>query len=86
MNELITQIESVLVSNLRPHFLIISKEEDYINIIIARSEYKYLSIPNRVSRIYNLIEALIPDTIPKNKIIIQAFDCDEMSDYLEYLF
>jgi hypothetical protein len=78
----LAEIESKLVYYLRPHFLSINKEKDFIHIVISHPKFNNLSIQQRVSLILSLIVDSNDDTL-KEAIIIEAYTSEEMDDLFE---
>lgn len=85
-----TELESLFVTSMRPHFLSITAEDDdvspYILIVISRPEYANIPIPERIQRCYNLIRISNVELLSSHEIFVQCFSNEELDDYLQYLF
>ena len=89
MEEILAQIESVLVVNLRPHFLSVTYEPDrvpYIQIVIVKDYKWYETMNNRISEVFNLISEANPDIMDTYSIVVEPFDDEEFSEIIEHGF
>lgn len=84
MNSDLALLESILVVNLRPHFLAITREEDYINIVISHPSFVLLDMSERISKVFDLLKIFAPDVLKDNIIVVQAFCADELEDLFEF--
>jgi len=68
---------------MRPHFLAITKEEDYINIVVSHPSFILMDMADRVSKVFDLIKIYDESLLINNVIVVQAFCADEMDDLFE---
>lgn len=83
-NEILAELESCLVAELRPHFLVIVKEDDFYNVIITHPSFVLMDMGERVGKVFSAIEKRSPKLIKNNIIIVQAFCAEELEDLFEY--
>lgn len=69
---------------MRPHFLAITKEEDYINIVVSHPSFILMDMADRVSKVFDLIKIYDESLLINNVIVVQAFCADEMDDLFEF--
>lgn len=77
-------LESIIAANLRPSFLAITQEEDYINVVISHPSFVRMEMSERVITVFDLIKLYSPDILKENVIVVQPFCADEMEDLLEH--
>lgn len=80
-----SELESIIIFNIRPHFLIIEYENEFFHIIISHPRYKGVTISNRISEIFSLINTCNKSILNKYLLIVQCFDPEEMNEVLEYI-
>lgn len=88
MKELLAEIESVLVINLRPHFLSVTYEEGenpFIQIIIANDYKWYEPLEIRISEVFDLLSESIPDILEKYTVVVEPFNDEEFGDIIDYV-
>ena len=84
MNSDLALLETIIVVNMRPHFLAITKEEDYINIVVSHPSFILMDMADRVSKVFDLIKIYDESLLINNVIVVQAFCADEMDDLFEF--
>ena len=82
------RLEYELIIQFRPVFLFISSPSDTgeIQIVLSCVKFNYLTIQERVTEIFKLINLKCPDIIENRLLIIQAFDTKQMEDVLIEVF
>lgn len=86
MNNTLTDIESALVTGLRPSFLAIGFEDEFIHIIVSHPSFEHKSISKRIRICYDLIRSYNRQLLKDNSIIIETYDSHQLTDLLEDSF
>jgi hypothetical protein len=84
MNSDLALIEAIIVTNMRPHFLAVSKEEDYINIVISHPSFVRMTMPERIAKVFDLLKVWGEEVLKNNTVVVQAYCADEMEDLFEF--
>lgn len=87
--DLIIDIEYVLCAYARPTFLSISDPDEHdgrIEILISSNVFDTMSIQQRITYVFNLLNSYIPDIIYNTLIIVNAHTNDEIEEILEEIF
>lgn len=81
-------IEQILIIRFRPTFLALTYDEecDIIDIVISANSFDYMTISERVVRVFNEILKQMPSVKEDYLIVVQAFTGDEILQVLEGLF
>lgn len=86
---LLVELESTLITNIRPNFLSVIYEADdspFIHIIISKSSFQDISVNDRLNQIFSLLKTKNPDIIEKHSVIIETFSSEELEDLIDSLF
>lgn len=85
---ILVAIEQILIINFRPTFLALTFDEDcgIIDIVISANSFEYMSISERIVRIFNEILKQMPSVKEDYLIVVQAFSGDEIMQVLDGLF
>lgn len=83
-----TKLEHILSAYARPIFLSITKpdENEDIVIVISVIAFKTMSIGERISYTFGLINKHCPDILSRRLVVIQAYTPDEMQKLLDKIF
>lgn len=83
---LLPRLEYVLSAHLRPTFLVITDPRDDINedihIVVSAHQFSYMTVPERITHVFKIISAHLPEILQKHLIVIQAYDTVEMEEVL----
>lgn len=82
--EILKSLESIICVHVRPHFLSITEEDGVFSVIISHPSFLFMTMPERVSRIFDLIRIWNPDILKQGTIVVQAFDGKELEDIFQY--
>lgn len=88
--EHLEDLERILVTKLRPTFLIITDPELHyegdIYIIISTISFKNMTIEQRIKNVFSLISKYVPAIIKHRLIVVQAFSSKEIEEVIEDAF
>lgn len=81
------RLEYILCVYLRPTFLIIDEDSaGDIKVVVSALSFSYLSIEERINKIFVLLREKCPDILEKRLIVVEAYNSTELDDILEQLF
>lgn len=90
LKERVADLEQILITKLRPTFLIITDPnihyEGDIYIVISTLSFKNMSIQKRIKSVFSLILKYIPDIIKNRLVVIQAYSGSEIEEVIEDAF
>jgi hypothetical protein len=85
----INKIETILITNFRPSFLVVTQNADsnfpYIHVILSAKVFNKKTVDQRVANVFNCLLKKDKDLVEKNTIIVEAFTSSEMADIFEYI-
>ncbi len=83
MMEAIADIEAAIVIGIRPHFLAISIDEEFIHVIVSHPSFTNKSISQRIRICYDLLREYNKELLKDNAIIIETYSPSQLNDLLE---
>lgn len=85
MTETLVEIEATLINEEDPGYLEISKQHEFIFILISRTDYKFMSLSERIARIFDVLKFYHQSVLDKNPVIVETYSEEELTDYFRYL-
>lgn len=79
----VVAIESTL-SKLNPHFLSVTDDGDFINVVVSHPRFVFQQMHERVADVFSLIKKYNVDIMKRKLVVVQPFSADEMQDLFEY--
>lgn len=83
-NEICIELENTLVCHLRPHFLKVELDKDFIHIVVCHPKFTNLSVGERIGNVFSLLNTYNNDIINSVTVIIEVFSPDEINDLFEF--
>jgi hypothetical protein len=87
-NTSIAEIEGLLISHFRPYFFSrVSLPEESpprYQFLICSYRFENMSVNDRISYVFNLINSTNAGILDDNVIIVEAFTASEFEDLIEY--
>jgi len=80
------EIESTLISYLRPHFLTIDDVDGAIHVVVIHPRFKPMETKARIKLVFDLLKQYNEDVVRNNTIVVEAFDSDQFQELLEEIF
>jgi len=81
-NNSLAEIEAALIYGLRPHFLIVSQDEEFIHVVVSHPSFAYKSISKRIRICYDLLRSYNSELLKNSCIIIETYDPSQLNDIL----
>ncbi len=85
MLEIITELECTLINEENPGYLEISHQSGFLYILISRTEYKFMSLSERITRIFDILKYYHSSVLEKYPVIVETYSEAELVDYMIYL-
>lgn len=81
------KLEYILCAYLRPTFLILEEDDGGdIKIIVSTNSFSYLTIDERINKIFVLLYDKCPDILGRRLVIVEAYSSTELDEILDHLF
>ena len=80
------KLENILCTYIRPTFLVVDEYDTGIDIILSCNAFTHMSLQERTSHVFNILERELPDILKSKLVIVQTYNGDEMEQVLDEVF
>lgn len=82
LNEKLTIVEVTLLNELLPDYIEVSYQSGYFYVLIAKEDYKYYTLSERILDIFQLLKWNCKEILEEFPFIIETFDSNELDGLL----
>lgn len=84
----LARLEYTIISHFRPVFLFISNPDknNTIDIIIGCVKFNYLTVQERITHTFTLLNEKCPDILAECHLVIQCYSTEQMENVLMDVF
>ena len=80
----LTLIECILLDEERPDYIEVSKQQNFVYILLSRESYKYDKLSERIYSVFEVLELYCPEFLQKYSFIVETFSSEELSGLFEF--